>query len=478
MIFRTVNKPAANAQVLVRPITVPRDSSPGALSDTVADMQCQTAGRKGEMPTLLVSLGRSETVTTETLRQVGGKIAVWLIAHGVWRACLDAESTRKLAKRSGLERPVETLCEGLALGAFRFQAHKSTDLATTRITVDVLATARERAHLQGELRSVSTLCDGVNLAREWGHEPPNIINPVTLATRLKKLARDAKIKCTVYDERQLARMKASALVAVGMASETPSRLIVLEYPGTRKSAKAKPVVLVGKAITFDTGGYSLKDKDGIVGMKYDKCGAMAVIGAIKAAAALKIKSPVVGVIAAAENMIAGNAYRPNDIVTTMSGKTVEIISTDAEGRMVLADALTYAQKHYRPSAIIDLATLTGGIVVALGSVRAGLFSNDDRLADALMESGARTQERLWRMPLDEEYLQLIKGDDSDLKNSGGRKAHPVIGGIFLKQFVADNVPWAHLDIAGVADTDTDSPYCPKGATGFGVRLLVDYLRSL
>lgn len=478
MLFRIVNKPAKNAQVLIRPIIYASDSAPGAPSDTATDMLCQTTGRKGETPTLLVSLGRSEAVTSDTLRQVGGKAAQWLIAHDVRRACLDPESTRKPAKQNGIERPVETLCEGLALGAFRFHTHKSDSPTATRITIDVLAAARERAHLQGELRSVSALCDGVNLAREWGHEPPNIINPVTLATRLKKLARNAKLKCTVYDERQLTRMKASALVAVGKASETPSRLIVLEYPGSGKAAKGKPVVLVGKAVTFDTGGYSLKDKDGIVGMKYDKCGAMAVIGAIKAAAALKIKRPVVGVIAAAENMIAGNAYRPNDIVTTMSGKTVEIISTDAEGRMVLADALTYAQKHYRPRAIIDLATLTGGIVVALGSVRAGLFSNDDRLADALTASGERTQERLWRMPLDEEYLQLIKGDDSDLKNSGGRKAQPVIGGIFLKQFVADKVPWAHLDIAGVADTEKDSPYCPKGATGFGVRLLVDYLQSL
>jgi len=478
MLFRTVSKPATNAQVLIKLITVSSGSAPGTLSDALADMQCTTARGKGEAPTLLVSLGRQEAVTSDTLRQVGGKIAQWLLAHDVRRTCLDAESACELARLNSIHGAVETLCEGLALGAFRFHKHKSDAHVARPIAIDVLAAARDRTRLQRELRSVSVVCDSVNLAREWGHEPPNIINPVTLATRLKKLARDTRIKCTVYDEGQLARMKASALVAVGMASQTPARLIVLEYRGPEKATKAKPVVLVGKAVTFDTGGYSLKDKDGIVGMKYDKCGAMAVIGTIQAAATLKIKRPVVGVIAAAENMIAGNAYRPNDIVTTMSGKTVEIISTDAEGRMVLADALTYAQKHYHPSTIIDLATLTGGIVVALGSVRAGLFSNNDGLANALMASGERTQERLWRMPLDEEYVQLIKGDDSDLKNSGGRKAHPVIGGIFLKQFVADAVPWAHLDIAGVADTDKDSAYCPKGATGFGVRLLVDYLRSL
>ena len=199
---------------------------------------------------------------------------------------------------------------------------------------------------------------------------------------------------------------------------------------------------------------------------------------MQAAAALKIDTPVVGVIAAAENMIAGNAYRPNDIVRTMSGKTVEIISTDAEGRMVLADAMTYAQKHYKPRAMIDLATLTGGVVVALGNVRAGMFSNNDRLATQLAEAGERVHERLWRMPLDDDYFELIRGEDSDLKNSGGRKAHPIIGGMFLKQFVDDKTAWAHLDIAGTATTDKDLPYCPKGATGFGVRLLIDYLENL
>ncbi len=213
-------------------------------------------------------------------------------------------------------------------------------------------------------------------------------------------------------------------------------------------------------------------------MKYDKCGGMTVIGVLQAAAALKIKTPIVGVIAAAENMISGSAYRPNDIVKTMSGKTVEIISTDAEGRMVLADALTYAQKHYKPRALIDLATLTGGVVIALGSIRAGMFSNDDRLAAALAAAGERVHERLWRLPLDDDYLELIKGDDSDLKNTGGRSADPVIGGMFLKQFVDEKVPWAHLDIAGTATTDKDQPYCPKGATGFGVRLLIDYLEGL
>jgi leucyl aminopeptidase len=181
------------------------------------------------------------------------------------------------------------------------------------------------------------------------------------------------------------------------------------------------------------------------------------------------------VIAAAENMVSQFAYRPDDIITTLSKKTVEIVSTDAEGRLVLADALTYAQQHYQPKEIIDLATLTGGVVVALGRVRAGLMTNRSDLANALIASGERTWERLWQLPLDDEYLQATKGDDADLKNSGGREGHAILGGIFLKQFVDDSIPWAHLDIAGLADSPKDLPYSPKGATGFGVRLLIDYL---
>ncbi len=421
----------------------------------------------------IVSLGAEADITLDKIRRAAGCAAQWLNSRQFARAAVNLDGLRSL----DIDHAAQAVCEGLALGAFRFRRRKSGKAKGNEPTVDLLL-SRISAAQKRSLQSALDVCDAVNLARDWGHEPPNIINPVTLAKRITALARSAKLKCRVYNEKQLAAMKAGALLNVGVASKTPARLIVLEYPGTSRAKNARPVILVGKAITFDTGGYSLKDKDSIVGMKYDKCGGMAVVGALQAAATLKLKTPVVGIIAAAENMISGDAYRPNDIITTMSGKTVEIISTDAEGRLVLADALTYAQKKYRPKAVIDLATLTGGVVVALGAVRAGIFSNNDDLADALIESGDNVHERLWRLPLDEDYFELIKGDDSDIKNSGGREAHPVIGGIFLKQFVDPKVPWAHLDIAGTATCDKDLPYCPKGATGFGVRLLVDYLKRM
>ena len=363
--------------------------------------------------------------------------------------------------------------EGLLLGSFSFEKYKSNTKQST-CRVHLLAT-KETKLLRSEVERAAIISEAANLSREWAHEPPNIINPVSLAERARKLAAEQGLKYRVLNDKQLEKMGAGAMVAVGKGSATPSRLILLEYPG---KSKGKPVVLVGKSITFDTGGYSIKPGEGMVGMKYDKSGGMTVIAALVAASRLGLKRPLVGIIAAAENMISGGAYRPNDIVKAMNGKTIEIISADAEGRLVLCDALGYAQKNYQPRAIIDLATLTGGVVVALGSIRAGIMANNDALAEALAESGERTYERLWRLPLDDEYFELIKGDDSDMKNSGARKAHPIIGGIFLKQFVSDDIPWAHIDIAGVADTEKDLPYCPKGATGFGVRLLMDYLGSV
>jgi leucyl aminopeptidase len=262
-----------------------------------------------------------------------------------------------------------------------------------------------------------------------------------------------------------------------MGSGTPPRLIVLEWPGQAASGEGAPIALVGKTITFDTGGYSLKSREGMLGMKYDKWAGMAVAGVMKAAADLKLKSRVIGVIAAAENALSERAYRPNDILHTLSGKTVEVISTDAEGRLVLADALTYTQRAYRPRAVIDMATLTSGIVVALGPYRAGLMSNDEELSGALLAAGKRTHERLWRLPLDDDYFRLIKGYDSDLRNSGGKQAQPITAGMFLYQFVEPGTPWAHIDVAGVATVEEPKIHSPQRATGFGVRLLAEFLLS-
>jgi leucyl aminopeptidase len=254
-------------------------------------------------------------------------------------------------------------------------------------------------------------------------------------------------------------------------------MIVLEWTGKGKAGTA-PLLYVGKSITFDTGGYSIKPATSMTSMKYDKCGGMAVIGAMYAIAAQKLPVRVVGILPAAENMISEKAYRPDDIITFCNGVTAEITNTDAEGRLVLADALAYGTKTYKPAAVVDLATLTGGVVVALGDLCAGAFVNDPAFHKQLFAAGDHAGEKLWQLPLWDEHREAMKGPHSDIVNSGGRKAHPIQGAAFLSFFVGADaptkmptLPWCHLDIAGVADMESDTPLFPKGPTGFGVRLL-------
>lgn len=432
-------------------------------------VEIAAAGGGFESITVL-SLGPRSGCGPDGVRRGGGTIAKVLDTRGRSSVTVDMSEIIGACDSEG----VEAFCEGLALGSFRFDTHKTNSKKRQRTRV-TLALPDPSRSVRARIRKAALVCAGVNYARSLAHEPANVINPVTLAARARAMARAAGLKCTIVDHREMRRQGMGAMLAVGQASASPPRLIVVEYGADRAG---KPIVLIGKAVTFDTGGYSLKDRNGMVGMKYDKCGGTAVLGVMHAIARLKPKVRVIGIVAAAENMIGGNAYRPNDVIRSMSGKTIEVISTDAEGRLVLADALTFAQKRFKPRAMIDLATLTGGVVVALGQVLAGVFCNDDGLRDRLVASGDRTFERLWPLPMHDEYFELIQSDDCDFKNSASREAHASVGAVFLKQFVDGGIPWAHLDIAGVASIDKPAPYCPKGGTGFGVRLLCDYLEGL
>jgi leucyl aminopeptidase len=428
----------------------------------------------GGVPRLRISLGSPGALSPEAFRRCGGSAARWLIQRriasaGFYPGDLTGPS---------INGTLEAFCEGLLLGGFRFEHYKTTRAETAPITVHIFESG-DPTSLEALVRRVTAVASGVNLARRLANEPPNIINPLTLADYAAGLAERDGLTCRALDEVELAQLGAGALLAVGQGSRTPPRLIVLEYPGQGAQTGAAPVVLVGKALTFDSGGYMVKDRQAIVGMKYDKAGGAAVLGALHAAALLRLEAPLVGIIPAAENMISAEAYRPDDVLRSLSGKMVEVNNTDAEGRLVLCDALTYACWRCQPRALIDIATLTYGVVTALGKLRAGLMSNDDALADDLLEAGERSGERLWRLPLDLEYLELLHSDVADLKNySGSSAASPVTGGIFLEQFIPHGVPWAHLDILGTATTVSDLLYCPKGATGFGVRLLMDYLTQM
>jgi leucyl aminopeptidase len=320
------------------------------------------------------------------------------------------------------------------------------------------------------------IADGVKLTRDLVNLPPNVCDPAYLAKAVDEAAQAVGLKIEVLEKRQMEALGMGALLGVAQGSQTPPHFIILEH-NADKADELDTIVLVGKGVTFDTGGYSIKTGEGMVGMKADMAGGAAVIGAMRIIGALKVPLHVVGLVPAADNMISGNAYRPQEVLRASNGVTIEIISTDAEGRLLLADALVFASR-YKPAVVVDIATLTGACVVALG----GVFSSDDKLRDALMNAASRTSEKIWPLPLFPEYDKMIESQAADIKNTGGRFGGAATAAAFLKHFV-DYPAWAHIDMAGMAGIDNvggsnDNPYVPsKGATGFGARLLADFVRG-
>ncbi len=417
-----------------------------------------------------VSLGTKQKTSNDVFRKAASAFARWCLTNPV--GCIGLKIDQPVLK----EEPeiVRALLEGLCLGGFEFNRHKTRDVKKAGV-VTVHIQRSSSVDLEESIQYATVIGEAVDLARDWSHEPANIINPEVLEDRARSLAETFGLGFKVIQYEDLVKLGAGGIAAVGRGSQIKPRLILLEYNG---NGTENPTVLVGKAITFDTGGYSLKGVDYIQGMKYDKAGGVSVMAAIMAAARLKLKVNIVAIVPAAENMISGDSYRPDDILTLLSGKSVEIASTDAEGRLILADALSYAQKEYKPKAIMDIATLTGGVRIALGKERAGLLSNSDTLANKIFSAGEETGEKVWQLPLDDEYFDLIKSDDADMKNSGPREAQTIVGAIFLKQAVSDDIPWAHIDIAATGETETETPWSAKGANGFGVRLLLSAIEKM
>jgi leucyl aminopeptidase len=330
--------------------------------------------------------------------------------------------------------------------------------------------SRELKQISAEAEAVAA---GIRTARDLGNGPGNEVTATRLANRAAEVSKDLGIRCTIYDKKQIEKMKMGGLLAVNRGSAEEPRFVVMEY--TPKKTR-QTVCLVGKGITFDSGGISIKPADRMEEMKFDMCGAAAVIGTIQAAASLELPVRLFGIIASTDNLPGGSAYKPGDIVTTMSGKTIEVVNTDAEGRVILSDALHYAST-LKPDLILDYATLTGACVVALGSEASGLFTADDELARKLIQAGEKAGERLWRLPEWDDYKDLIRSDWADVKNSGGRWAGATTAAVFLKEFVG-STPWAHIDIAGTAWTENETAREPKGATGVGVRMTIELLKSL
>ncbi len=366
----------------------------------------------------------------------------------------------------------QSACEGLLLGNYDFNEYKSIKKKARLLNVKIVSSSTKE--LNRGIKSATQILESVYFTRNLINEPAITLTPKELAKRSKAELSKNGVGVTVFNKKQLKEKKMNAILAVGSATPNDPCMIVMRYKP--KSKAKKKIALVGKGVTYDTGGLSIKPTSGMVDMKADMAGAAVVIGIMNAAAKLKLPFELVGVVPAVENAIAGNAYKPGDIVKTASGKSIEVKDTDAEGRIILADALEYASKQ-KPDEIIDFATLTGSVVVALGEYAAGVFTKNNELAEKLSEAGTRSFERVWRLPFWDDYNKLVKSDIADVSNLGPRWGGSITAGKFLEHFVDEKIPWAHLDIAGVALANNLNNYTKKWHTGFGVRLIVDYLKN-
>ena len=415
---------------------------------------------------VLAGLGKPEALDARGLENLGGALAAHLNGAG------DTEATFAIDTGAASVAPAEAaahLALGAALRAYRFDKYRTTEKPERKPSLETLTVVGPEADAAREAyKSLEAAAQAVAFARDLVSEPGNIIYPETLAEQAASLSAQG-VEVEILDEEHMGALGMGALLGVAQGSIRPPRLVVMRWNGGADGAP--PLAFIGKGVTFDTGGISIKPAAGMGEMKWDMAGAGVVIGLMRLLAGRKARVNAVGVVGLVENMPSGSAMRPGDIVTSMSGQTIEVLNTDAEGRLVLADALWYCQDRFKPALMIDLATLTGAIIVALGHDHAGLFANDDKLAERLAAAGKAVGEKLWRLPLDDVYNRQIDSDAADVKNiSNDRAAGSIIGAEFIQRFV-NKVPWAHLDIAGVAWSKKDAPTVPKGATAFGLRLL-------
>ena len=458
----------------------------------------ESSGKGKPRRAFVAGLGDAKKVTAETVRQAAGAIAKAAKKHRLRSVAVVPPAVGGVSR----EASTDAIVTGVMLAAFDFREFKGTankskkpdgDNEPARLTLSIVG----QASLRPIIERARVIAEGQNFARTIASRPGNVINPPSLAKVAQELAREVGLAVKVMDEKQLAKLGMGGILAVGAGSNaTPPRMIVLEYRGERgegQGARGKrnasssrsplaprpPLLIVGKAITFDTGGISIKPADKMGDMIYDKSGGMAVLGLMYALAKLKLPIDVIGILSSAENHISDTAYRPGDIVRLYNGVTVEVTNTDAEGRLVLADALAWGIETYKPAAAVDLATLTGGCVVALGVTMAGVMGNDDALFDELKVAADRAAEKIWRLPVGDDQRDQIKSHRADIVNSAGRWASPLTGAAFISYAIPDDpkVPWMHFDIAGVADTDKELPYYARGSTGWGVRTLVEWVSA-
>ena len=424
---------------------------------------------------ILLGQGESEAIDADGLRALGGRVGRETVRPNVGRVALVVPAGVGLSP----ERSAPLLAEGAVLGAYKFDRYQTAPRKAKTGNLLHIAYVRKVkgiTDLRKALKRVVQVAECQLQARDLSNEPPNSIYPESLARECRRMARSVGLRCHVMTVPELERRGLGAILAVGQGSVRPPRMIVLEHGATARRKKAGTLALIGKGITFDSGGLSLKTAGGMLDMKHDMSGAATVFGAMRAIALLDLPIHVVGILAAAENMPSATAYRPSDIIETGSGQTVEIVNTDAEGRLVLADALHYATKTFAPDAMIDVATLTGAAMMAFGPWATAGLGNDDDLLTELRVAGEQTGETVWPMPLLEVHEKAMRSKVADWKNSGGRDGGISTAGAFLRGFVG-KTPWIHLDIAGSGMTSTQTPLHIGGGTGVGVRMLTEWVRS-
>ncbi|MGL3606659.1 leucyl aminopeptidase [Rhizobium sp. G187] len=421
---------------------------------------------------LVLGLGKAEALSGHDWLKAGGAAAAQLKRADTVTIFLDVPGTEVSPKA------VADFALGMILRSYKFDRYKTDkkvdeDDKKDAKTVKVTIVTAEASAAKKAFADAQAVAEGVVIARDLVNEPANVLGPVEFAAKAKELEK-LGVEIEILTEKEMKKLGMGALLGVSQGSVRPPRLVVMQWKGGK--AKEKPVAFIGKGVVFDTGGISIKPAGGMEDMKGDMGGAAAVTGLMHVLAARKAKVNAIGIIGLVENMPDGNAQRPGDIVTSMSGQTIEVINTDAEGRLVLCDALWYCNDRFEPAFMIDLATLTGAILVALGNLHAGLFSNDDALSEKLLAAGLSTNERLWRMPLGKDYDKMIDSKFADMKNTGGRHAGSITAAQFLKRFVKDT-PWAHLDIAGTAMGSPSDEINQSWGSGYGVRLLDELVRA-
>jgi len=438
-----------------------------------------TSGGKGHLTAerlLLVGLGNSEeskrAVLLESLRSSGGVIAQ--TAKKIKAADIMIALPDYLGGLSC--NGAEQIIEGVLLGDYQFDKYKKTKKPEDEYFGIKKITVLSQKNLGGVrscVKRAQYVSEAALSARDMANEPGNNWTPQNFADFARQVARGSSLRCKILNRDQMKKAGMGGILAVSQGTAVPPRFVILEHVPQRYS---KTILLVGKGLTFDSGGISIKPSAGMQDMKYDMCGGAAVLSTMQAIAVEKPDVKVVAIVPSSENLSGSMAVKPGDVITHYNGITSEVVNTDAEGRLILADALAYGIKKYKPDCVVDLATLTGAVIISLGHHRTGLMSNDDRLAEKLSESGALCGEPVWRLPLGEEYSKQIESDVADIKNVGGREGGSITAAAYLEKFVGDT-PWAHLDIAGTAWDFTKKTYIPKGPSGIGVRTLIDFIRK-